>query len=81
MYLDEDDGALQRELDGFRGRRLARSGYQCVTRPLPGGMFYWHLYHQGERVNGGLSESRDAACEASGYAVTRHMHETGGYWR
>jgi dsRNA-specific ribonuclease len=32
--------------------------YQIQVRPLEDGQFYWHVLLRGERVNGGLSESK-----------------------
>lgn len=68
---DEEAGALGQELAWLRFRYR---DYRKIIVPLPGGSFYWHLYHCGERVNGGLGETRDEAAKAAGQASAQHWH-------
>lgn len=36
--------------------------------------WYWHLYLNGEKVNGGLSGTREEARAAAEHAVSLHLH-------
>lgn len=46
-----------------------RSAYRREVRDLADGTCYWHLYWKGERVNGGLSDSRAGALAAAEHAL------------
>lgn len=50
-----------------------RAAYDRRIVPLGDGTWYWHLYLNGERLNGGLSPSRDDARAAAGHAITIHL--------
>lgn len=49
--------------------RLELPGYRTEVVMLDGGQFYWHVWRHGTRVNGGLSESWDKACEDAAHAT------------
>lgn len=68
--MTPDDEAEQAAL----ARRQARwTGYRREVTPLPDGMWYWHLFRDDVRVNGGLSRSREDALADAGFAVGRHL--------
>jgi hypothetical protein len=51
--------------------RLRASRYRVEIREYPDGQFYWHLFvrSSGERVNGGLNDSREEASAAASQAI------------
>lgn len=57
----------------FREEQRRRAAYDRRIVPLGDGTWYWHLYLDGERLNGGLSPSRDEARMAAGHAITFHL--------
>jgi hypothetical protein len=68
---EQERGALARELAWLTEKTR---GYRHVIRRLPDGCWYWHLYWNGERVNGGLSPTEaDARADARNASV-RHIY-------
>ena len=50
--------------------------YLCDVVQLADGSFYWHLFYRGERVNGGLSATReDARADSASARVHHHADE------
>lgn len=58
----------------FRNELRCRAAYDRRIVPLEDGTWYWHLYLDGERLNGGLSPSRAEARMAAGHAISFDMH-------
>jgi len=83
-YDDEDPGyrrdehyrweAGLDEEDYLRSRTLSRRirEYDRKYAELDDGMWYWHVFLHGERVNGGLSETHDDARADSARAIAMH---------
>lgn len=61
------------------GVRSLPDGYQVEYADVRDGV-YWALYRDGERVNGGISESEELASYASSYyaAWDEYIREGGG---
>jgi hypothetical protein len=74
---------LRAVLEAGRVRRH-RADYDRQLADLGDAGWYWHLYLDGEKVNGGLCESREEARAAAEHAVscdwTSSMHTYYGFY-
>lgn len=73
-YREQEAGAERARISWQRARE---SGYRKVLRRLDDGQFYWHLFRGEERINGGLSPSREDALADAGFAISRHLWLSG----
>jgi hypothetical protein len=62
---------------------LSEHGYRVQVVTLDGSdQFYWHVWHQSEHVNGGLSESLDDARYSAARAARQDFtHYRAPRWR
>lgn len=56
------------------GVRLRARLYDRQVTELNDGLFYWHLFFRGERINGGLSCSYASAMSAAWYVMIQHIY-------
>lgn len=60
--------------DLLRGRLTRRAAYDRRILAMGEAGWYWHVYLDGRKVNGGLSGSREEARAAADSAVTADLH-------
>ena len=73
-YRDYEEAAERAAAAWHRAREL---GYRKALTRLGDGTWYWHLFHGEERVNGGLSPTREDALADAGFAISRHIWQAG----
>lgn len=71
MISGDEDEAEQAAFDWQRARWSGQ--FRKEVTPLADGWFYWHLFRNGVRVNGGLSRTREDAFADAGFAVRQHF--------
>lgn len=55
-------------------------GYTREYTPLGGGEVYWHLFYEGRRVNGGLSQDQTEAEDEARRAARCHNFAVRTHW-
>ena len=70
LYRDYEEAA---ELAAMAWHRARELGYRKVLTRLDDGQYYWHLFCGDERVNGGLSPTREDALADAGFTISRHI--------